>query len=204
MDQSEFPTKGNLIRIQHTLALAYQGYMLLDQKRNVLIRELSSFEKQLTVKYDQLNEALETALTCLMSANIQIGTKQVEAAASHAALENSIQIQNRSIMGVELPIVKYADCPANRPHYSLADTAVALDEAYIHFTEVKKIIAALAETENTVYRLNASIRKTLKRANALQHIIIPKYESRLKFIQNVLEERERDSFVRLKLKKKTH
>ena len=40
MDPNEFPTKGNLILAKNSLALANQGYDLMDKKRNILIREL--------------------------------------------------------------------------------------------------------------------------------------------------------------------
>ena len=40
MDPNTFPTKGNLILAKNSLALARQGYGLMDKKRNILIREL--------------------------------------------------------------------------------------------------------------------------------------------------------------------
>ena len=40
MDPRTFPTKGNLILAKNSLALANQGYELMDKKRNILIREL--------------------------------------------------------------------------------------------------------------------------------------------------------------------
>ena len=40
MDPREFPTKGNLMLAKNSLALANQGYELMDKKRNILIREL--------------------------------------------------------------------------------------------------------------------------------------------------------------------
>ena len=40
MDPRTFPTKGNLMLAKNSLALAKQGYDLMDKKRNILIREL--------------------------------------------------------------------------------------------------------------------------------------------------------------------
>ena len=40
MNPNTFPTKGNLIIAKNSLALAKQGYELMDKKRNILIREL--------------------------------------------------------------------------------------------------------------------------------------------------------------------
>ena len=42
MDPREFPTKGNLMLAKNSLALAHQGYDLMDKKRNILLKELMS------------------------------------------------------------------------------------------------------------------------------------------------------------------
>ena len=42
MDPREFPTKGNLMLAKNSLALARQGYELMDKKRNILLKELMS------------------------------------------------------------------------------------------------------------------------------------------------------------------
>ena len=46
MDPNTFPTKGNLILAKNSLALAKQGYVLMDKKRNILIRELMGLIQQ--------------------------------------------------------------------------------------------------------------------------------------------------------------
>ena len=42
MNPNEVPTKGNLMRAKNSLTLARQGYDLMDKKRNILIRELTT------------------------------------------------------------------------------------------------------------------------------------------------------------------
>ncbi len=55
------------------------------------------------------------------------------------------------------------------------------------------------------YRLAYNIKKTQKRANALQNITIPNYEVLVKTIENALEEKEREEFTRLKvIKSRVH
>ena len=56
--------------------------------------------------------------------------------------------------------------------------------------------------ETSAYRLANSIKKTQKRANALQNITIPMYEDLTTTITNALEEKEREEFTRLKVIKK--
>ena len=42
MNPNTFPTKGNLILAKNSLALAVQGYGLMDKKRNILLKELTA------------------------------------------------------------------------------------------------------------------------------------------------------------------
>ena len=79
----------------------------------------------------------------------------------------------------------------------------ALDEASVKFNEVKVMTVKLTEIENAVYRLAMNIKKTQKRANALENITIPLYDKLSKDIQNALEEKEREEHTRLKIIKRT-
>ena len=52
-----------------------------------------------------------------------------------------------------------------------------------------------------MWRLASELRNTQRRVNALEHIFIPDYEETIAFIENALEEREREETFRLKLLK---
>ena len=56
--------------------------------------------------------------------------------------------------------------------------------------------------ETSIYRLADAIRKTQKRANALQNIVIPGFDTTIRVITDALEEKEREEFVRLKVIKR--
>lgn len=198
MDQNDFPTKGNLMRNQQSLALAQQGFLLMDQKRSVLVREMAMFKERSQELKGQLIAAYTKAVKSLISANIEMGSSNVERLAFSIPLDSSVLISHDTIMGVELPKIKYENTQKNKPHYALADSTAAFDDAYINFNYVKDLIVSLAEAENTAKRLEIGIKKAQKRANALQYIIIPKYQSQIKYIQDTLAERERDAFTMLK------
>ena len=103
----------------------------------------------------------------------------------------------RSIMGLEVPTVEY-EKKEDHPTYSFYRTNPAMDIAAKKFLEIKYLIYELAEIENAVYKIAMEIKKTGKRANALDKIQIPRYEEAVKYIQDVLEEKEREDFFRLK------
>lgn len=201
MDSSFFPTKGNLIRAKNTLALSEQGFDLMDKKRNILVREMMSLMDQAKVMQANIADTFAAAYLALQNANLTIGIHNVQDIAEAVPEENRIEIMNRSLMGAEMPTVKRLD-PQIQPQYGFARTNVSLDEAYANFNKVKTLIIELAEIENAIYRLANNIKRTQKRANALQNIMIPRYEDIVSNITNALEEKEREEFTRLKMIKK--
>ncbi len=201
MDPNTFPTKGNLILAKNSLALAKQGYELMDKKRNILIRELmelidkaDSIQKEILVTY-------ETAYKALEAANIELGINYVMESASSVPTEESIAIKSRSIMGVEIPHIDY-DKKSISPTYSFYGSSLNLDKARVAFEKVKELSIELAAIEYSAYRLATNVKKTQKRANALQNITIPTFTERVKSISNALEEKEREEFTRLKVIKR--
>lgn len=201
MDPNTFTTKGNLILAKNSLALAKQGYELMDKKRNILIRELmelidkaDSIQKEILVTY-------ETAYKALEAANIELGINYVMESASSVPTEESITIKSRSIMGVEIPHIDY-DKNSISPTYSFYGSSLNLDKARVAFEKVKELSIELAAIENSAYRLATNVKKTQKRANALQNITIPTFTERVKSISNALEEKEREEFTRLKVIKR--
>ena len=201
MDPRTFPTKGNLILPKNSLALAQQGYDLMDKKRNILIRELMDLIDEARDIQDEIDSTFTYAYQCLQRANIEHGINLVSQLAYTVPIENSIVIQTRSIMGTEIPHVKYT--PANvMPTYSFSTTRESIDLATKAFQKVKDLTVKLSMVENAAYRLATNIKKTQKRANALQNITIPMYTNLVYTISNALEEKEREEFTRLKVIKR--
>ena len=90
------------------------------------------------------------------------------------------------------------------PTYGLYSTTSNVDETITKFNDVKKYIIELAEIENIIFRLEKSIEKVQRRANAnaLKEIIIPRDEKIAKKIEDILDETDMEEFARLKMIKK--
>ena len=198
MDPRTFPTKGNLILAKNSLALANQGYELMDKKRNILIRELMELIDQAKDIQEQIDSTFTHAYKCLQHANIEHGISLVSQLAYTVPIEDSIKIKSRSIMGTEIPLVDYTP-DENQPTYSFSTTDDSIDRAREAFRKVKELTIKLSMIENAAYRLATNIKKTQKRANALKNITIPTYTTLVSSISNALEEKEREEFTRLKV-----
>lgn len=201
MDPREFPTKGNLMLAKNSLALAHQGYDLMDKKRNILLKELMSLIDEAKEIQDRIDSTFTRAYACLQRANIEHGISLVQQLSFTVPIEDSIKMQTRSIMGTEIPHVKY-DARQNELTYSFYTTHESIDIAREAFREVKDLTIKLSMVENAAYRLATNIKKTQKRANALKNITIPLYNNLVYTITNALEEKEREEFTRLKVIKR--
>lgn len=194
------PTKGNLMNTKKSLSLARVGYELMDKKRNILIREMMNLIDKANEIQDKIDSAYEEAYIALQTANITHGFCDEISRAT--PVENSLKLDYRSVMGVEIPILTIKPVTKHNLTYGLYSTDTALDNAHMKFSEVKRLTVELAEIENSVYRLAVSIKKTQKRANALKNIMIPRFEETVKFITDALDEKDREEFSRLKVIKK--
>ncbi len=198
MDVTLFATKGNLIAAKNSLKLSKQGYDLLDKKRNILIKEMMSLIEKAQDIQGEIDGKYREAYASLQRANISIGISEVEKISRCTHIEDGIDLKFRSVMGVEIPSIDYEEKKA-ATEYDFFTTPSSLDDAFLKFNEVKNLTIRLAEIENSVYRLASNIKKTQKRANSLKNIMIPRYEKISSDIQNVLEEKEREEFTRLKV-----
>ncbi len=201
MELNTFPTKGNLIAAKNSLALAKQGYELMDKKRNILIRELMDLIDEARDIQGQIDSTFRAAYSALQIANIDHGIQYVEEISHSVPVEESIRIRTRSIMGTEIPLVT-CDPVMDVPTYGYYNTKKSLDNARSAFEKVKALTVQLSGVESSAYRLAANIKKTQKRANALKNITIPYYENLVKTMGDALEEKEREEFTRLKVIKK--
>ena len=172
----------------------------MDRKRNILIRETMMMIDTAKEVQKQINATYAMAYDALQKANMTLGI--IDELSQAVPIDNGITLDFRSVMGVEIPMVHFKETDA-RVMYGYSKTNEALDDAFEKFHKVKLLTVRLAEIENSVYRLAQGIKKTQKRANALKNIIIPRFESTIKFISNSLDEKEREEFSRLKVIKKT-
>ena len=201
MNLNTFPTKGNLILAKNSLALASQGYVLMDKKRNILLRELMGLIDQAKDIQAEIDATFTSAYKALERANIEPGINLVQEIATSMPVDDTIRIKTRSIMGTEIPLVQHDPTPPALT-YALYSTKESLDDARMQFEKVKELTIKLSMVENSAYRLAGSIRKTQKRANALKNITIPTYQNLVTNITNSLEEKDREEFTRLKVIKR--
>lgn len=197
-------TRMELLARKAQLALARQGHDLLEQKRTALMKEFLRMVDTVIVRSEALQNAASVARQALARADAVAGTEEVRAAAIASRDVLSLEVETTSIMGVKVPYIeqKRVTRSALGRGYSIVGTSITIDEAASAFENEVNSIIQLAESELRLTRLAEEIRRTSRRLNALDHLLIPRLEAEMNFIQMALDERERADHFRLKLVKR--
>lgn len=195
------PTKANLIKSKSMLEFSKKGYKLLDKKRNILVKEMMARTDEIKKIRQEIDSKFEDIYKAMIYLNMTMGENAVEEIALSIPKNENIKVLSKSIMGVEIPYIRY-DEKEIQPYYGFYRTNPALDIVVKKSKEVQKLLYRLTEYENAIIRIAEEIKKTTKRANALDKIKIPKFEETTKEIEESLEEKERQEFFRLKSVKK--
>ena len=192
------PTKSSLLILRRQLIFAVEGYELLEQKRQILVFELAGCCVSARAAETRAAEAMGRAYAALREAALDIGGRALDLAALGVGLDHQVTLSERHLMGLRLPRAQTRIEPPGA-QFGLTGTTAHVDAAMRRFVEVLPLLAEAAALKTAAARLSRELRKTQRRCNALSKILIPNYRQTIAFITAALEERERESFVILKL-----
>ncbi|MBI3859694.1 MAG: V-type ATP synthase subunit D [Thaumarchaeota archaeon] len=198
---SVLPTKIELIGTRRRLATARRVKKVLDDKRDVLLKRLDEIIQQASQARDEISQPLADAYLALYDAYLTLGPMRLEGIAANTPPLVDAEVMVRRIVDVDVPSIKLSEKEMGMT-YGFADTNVAVDRASRQMRKVLPSIFRAAEFENAIFRLAKELEKTQRLLNALEYMIIPRYEGSIRYIQQTLEEREREEFTRLKHVKK--
>ncbi|HHT9117983.1 MAG TPA: V-type ATP synthase subunit D [Candidatus Hypogeohydataceae bacterium YC38] len=194
------PTRMNLLQRKAQIKLAQQGADLLKKKRDALLKEFMDEVQPLLAARERTQEELDKAMASLIMSLAVDGTEQVESAAFAYAKDISIDIKEKNIWGIKIPEVKSERAPRSlfERGYSITSTSARIDNTASEFEAVVELIINMAPVEIKLKKLGQEIRKTSRRVNALEQILIPNLTQQVRFIRDTLEERAREDVFRLK------
>ncbi len=195
------PTKIELIRTRRSLNTANRVQKVLDDKREVLLKRLDEMIEQAGGAREEIWQPLSDAYLALYDAYLKLGPLRLEGIASNTPAMVETEITVKKVVDVDVPSLKLTEKDVGMT-YGFADSNVAVDRASREMRKVLPSIFKAAEFENAIFRLAKELERTQRLLNALEYMIIPRYQDSIRFIQQTLEEREREEFVRLKHVKK--
>ncbi|MDR2517816.1 MAG: V-type ATP synthase subunit D [Spirochaetaceae bacterium] len=195
------PTKSNLRKVKDRLATAKEGYGLLEQKREILVMELMRQVEQVKLLERELDARVAAAYPALKRMLIVVGRERADRLSRNIQYQFDLQEKKVTAAGMNLPSLKIK-FPEASLKYSPANSFAECDETVLEFFKLLKILTELAAVRTIAWRLAREVRKTQRRVNALEKILIPTAQETKAYIESSLEERERDAFFSSKLLKK--
>jgi len=189
-----------LFKLKKRLEVADRARQLLEEKRKILAMELMKYVDKIRELRENVNRSLADLYDALVDAEMLMGKSVVRGLLIPSADRFEIEESSRSTIGISIPVLKLKMTKgfmATNP-YSFITTSTKLDEIAGKVDDVLISVVELAEAQATVKRLAEELDKVKRRVNALERIVIPKIQRRIKYIEMRLEEMEREDMFRLK------
>ena len=196
--QNVAATKIELLKYKRSSKVATMVQKILDDKREVLLKRINEMIDEATKARGDIWTPLQDVYRSVNEAYLTLGAATVDSVAQStpASLETDVNVKR--IVDVSIPTLNVKEIHADSMPYGFADTNASIDRAAKQIKTMLSQICKAAEYENSIFTLGKALEKTQKLLNALEHIIIPQYEGRIRFILSTLEEKDREEFVRLK------
>ena len=196
------PTKSNLLAMKEQLAISTNGYELLEEKREILVRELMHLVEKVKLLEKQMDKAVNQAYPAFKRMLMVDGADQIQRLSHGIHYDFHMNEKKVTIGGMGFSSID-VELPQQELFYSFNGTDANTDDTVSKFFDLLSILTQMASIRTIVWRLADEVKKTQRRVNALDKMIIPQTTETKNYIESVLEERERENvFVLKALKKK--
>jgi len=194
------PTRKNLMAIEDRIELSERGHDTLEQKRDGLIMEFMDILDQAQDVREDLNANYETAQRKLDMARAMEGDVAVRGAAAALQTHPEITTQSKNIMGVVVPQIESSKVRKSLDErgYGLLGSSARIDEAADAYEQLLETIILAAEVETAMKKMLTEIETTKRRVNALEFKLLPDLYDNQEYIEQKLEEQEREEIFRMK------
>jgi V/A-type H+-transporting ATPase subunit D len=185
-----------LLHLRKRVALATRGHRLLSEKRDELSRRLIQIARQIKPLREKVEKELLETCRRFMLARASMEPEDIKAALEVPAKKFTLTLEFAHIMNVKVPhLIK--EIEGEIICYGFAATSGELDVALLVLERAFDGLIELAEKEKQARLLAVELRRTRRRVNVLEHVVIPELHETIRFIYDKLAEAERDSTSRL-------
>jgi len=194
------PTRKNLMQIEDRIELSERGHDTLEKKRDGLIMEFMDILDQAQDVRSDLEGNYERAQQKINMARAMEGDVAVRGAAAALKEHPEITTESKNIMGVVVPQIESSKVSKSLDErgYGVLGTSGRIDEAAEAYEDLLESIILAAEVETAMKKMLTEIETTKRRVNALEFKLLPELTDNKEYIEQKLEEQEREEIFRLK------
>jgi len=187
------PTRSVVIEMKDERRAVREGYVFLDEKCLLLageiLRELEGYDK-LRQDFIALQDA---ALKALREAVLRHGLEGLQVYPPADLAQAQVNVRGRALMGVRLQEAEL-DARAT-PAPEAVERSPEGEACRRAFASVLAAAASLAALSGNLERLSLEYRRSVRRARALQDVMLPELERSIYEIENRLEELEQEDAI---------
>jgi len=196
--QNVAATKIELLKYKKSSQVATMVQKILDDKRKVLLKNIEEMITEAQKARGGIWEPLQDVYNSVNEAYLTLGTSTVNSAAESSPAVMTVDVKDKRVVDVKIPALTVTEEDTKSMPYGFADTNSSIDRAAKQIKSLLPKICKAAEYENSIFSLAKALEKTQKLLNALENVIIPQYQHRIRYIIATIEEREREEFAKLK------
>ena len=194
------PTRMELTRLKGRLKTAQRGHKLLKDKRDELMKQFLEIVRENRALRAKVEQGLAAAHGSFTVASALMSSEVMQQSLMVPMQTVQLDMTFRNIMSVDVPeyhFITKEDQDGCAYPYGFASTSGSLDDAVDALNGVFQDMLQLAQIEKTSQLLAQEIEKTRRRVNALEYVVIPDMQQKIKYITMKLDENERSSTIRL-------
>lgn len=191
-----FPTRMTLNTLQTRMHAVEKGKTLLERKSEAIKRRHKEVAQDLYEKKLELEGLLEKALHLLSKVEMYGGDLRIS---THMASAASLSIISRteSISGISFVKIELEKAQ-DKPICFLGPAARLINECRNLFISCLSQMVSIASTQLAFTLLDTQMLATNRRVNAIEHVLLPRIDNTVKYVQSELDELDREEFFRLK------
>jgi len=196
------PTKSSLRKIKEDLSFGYEGFDLLNQKREILVMEIVKKINIIRKIEEQFQGALNELYSDYKVAAIEMGSDMLSLKSCSEKRSYFMSVDFSKLMGLRMPVLILNPKKMKKMSDFLGTTA-SYDTAKKTCIHTLTLLADYATVTKSIFLLSRELKKVQRRVNALDKIFIPQNEEAKKYITDRLEEMEREEvFVKKLIKQR--
>lgn len=187
--------------LQKSLIFAVKGENFLKFKLEQIIFEIKKKWDNYLKQRENFLKLYKDTMIKLNQTYKEMGKREFNSISKLSKIQYNPKIAVNYIkkIGTLVPIIDYELIREEKlPAYSFENTSHYLDDLIILLIKFFESIIIVAQSEDLMFKLSLNFKKINRRINGLKNVIIPELQIDIKKIKAVLEEIERENYVRLK------
>ncbi|KAE8441286.1 H(+)-transporting V1 sector ATPase subunit D [Mollisiaceae sp. DMI_Dod_QoI] len=199
--EAVFPTRQSLGLMKAKLKGAQTGHDLLKRKSEALTKRFREITRRIDEAKRKMGRVMQIAAFSLAEVTYAVGGDigyQVQESAKSARFR--VRTKQENVSGVFLPAFESYTTEGNNDFglTGLGKGGQQVQRCRETYARAVETLVELASLQTAFVILDEVIKVVNRRVNAIEHVIIPRTENTIKYINSELDELDREEFFRLK------